>query len=426
MLSIADWKHAQRPNYDTNKDKVFPYSECPYLGEYCLVKIPPSLNRLIEHVDYWGEGRIVHEHGISGFPDCYNVNHVYQLVSNGPDRGKKIPNRIPVINYTNCDTSGYIKDNSVITVTIMGAPINNSCSADIARMISPDQGKVVAYGYNTSSADIRNLTTDLKMKDLFLCPSYTLPSDLQGLTLFDSHLAFLNLSMLKDQIYQNVTEANYDTAVNLTKSMDTQGGYEAIIEVVTKLLRTGSTNVMAFAYKLWNSGGDEIVRNCFPGAIQSILKTEVVTIVNNQFQQALKLDANLDSYNDRLAWGDKSDKTSKRVNWKFIPIWENNNVVFKIYNLDCNMYLKLDVNTDSYGDRQAWGSSNDNETRHKFYVEPSKKGETLIFRIINYEYNQALKLDVNVDSYGDRLLWGDNGDPHGTYTALDWVIAENN
>ncbi|KAJ8711798.1 hypothetical protein PYW08_008752 [Mythimna loreyi] len=425
MHSISGWKLARRPNYVTNTDKDYPYSECPFLGEYHLKKLPPSLNALIEHVDYWGEGRIVHQHGISGFSDCYNVNHTYQLVSNGPDKNRKIPNRIPVVNYTNCDTSGYIKDNSVKTVTIMGAPINNSCAEDIARMVNSDQGKVVAYGFETNSAAIRNLIRELKKKDLFLCPRYTLPSELQGLSLFNSDLTFLNLSMLKDQLYNYVAEAAYDIAVEITKTMDTENGYEAINKVVTKLLGAGSTNVMTYAYKLLNSGGDEVIRKSFPDAIQLVLKGEVVTIVNKQYQQALKLDANVDSYNDRLAWGDKSDKTSRRVSWKFNPIWENDKVVFKINNMDCNMFLKLDANTDSLGDRKSWGSTNDNEINHEYYVEPSMKDGTLVFRIINYQYNQALKLDANVDSYGDRLLWGHNGDPHGANSALDWIIAAN-
>ncbi|KAJ8711799.1 hypothetical protein PYW08_008753 [Mythimna loreyi] len=423
MLSISGWKGSKGPNYETNKDKVYPYSECPFLGEYNLVKLPTS--NLVEHVDYWGEGRINHQHGVSGFPDCYNVNHTYQLVSNGPDKDRKIPNRVPVVNYTNCDTSGYIKHNSVKTVTIMGAPINNSCAADIGRMINPEHGKVVAYGFQSSSADIRNLVAELKMKDIFLCPSYTLPKELQGITLFDNHLAFLNLSLLKDELYKNVTQADYDIAVELAKSMDTESGYEAIIEVVTKLLGEGFPNTMSFAYKLWNNGGEEIVRNCFPGAVQQILKGGHVTIVNNKYKQALKLDVNVDSYNDRLAWGDKSDKTSRRVTWKFIPVTENDTVLFKITDLNYNMFLKLDVNTDSYGDRKGWGSVSDSGAVHEYLLEPIAQNNIVVFRIINYQFNQGLKLDANEDSYGDRQLWGHNGDPRGPNSALDWVISEN-
>lgn len=426
MHSISGWKLAQRPNYITNKDKAYAYSECPFLGEYYLLKIPPSLNNLIEHVDYWGEGRIVTQQGISGFSDCYNVNHTYQLVSNGPDRNRKIPNRIPVVNYTNCDTSGYIKNNSVTTVTIMGAPINNSCAKDIARMVNSDLGKVVAYGFESSSADIRNLIRELKNKDVFLCPNYTLSSELQGLSLFDSDLTFLNLTALKDQLYHYVTGGAYDVAVELTKNMDTEKGCETISEVVKKLLRVSSANFMPYAYKLWKSGGNEIISKSFPEAFQLIFKGDIVTIVNKQYQQALKLDANVDSNNDRVAWGDSSDKTSRRVSWQFVPIWDNDNVVFKVKNMDCNMYLKLDVNTDSLGDRKGWASTNDNEINHQYYVEPFMlDDEAVMFRIINYQYHQALKLDSNVDSYGNRLLWGHNGDPHGNSTALNWIISAN-
>ncbi|KAJ8709233.1 hypothetical protein PYW07_009059 [Mythimna separata] len=425
MLSISAWKAAQRPNYETNRDKTYPYSECPFLGEYYLVAIPTSLSNLVEHVDYWGEGRIVHQNGVSGFTNCYNVNHTYQLVSNGPDKGRKIPNRIPVVSYTNCDTSGYIKNNSVKTITIMGAPINSSCAADIARMVHPDQGKVIAYGFQTNSADIKNLVMHLKMKDLFLYSNYTLPKELQGVSMFDHHLAFLNLSMLKEELHKNVIEADFDIAVELAKTMDTESGSEAIIDVVTRLLNEGSPKIMAFAYKLWHSGGEEIVRTTFPGAIQQIIIGGFVTIVNKQYQQALKLDANTDSYNDRLAWGDKSDKTSKRVTWKFMAVLENQNVVFKVQDLNYNMFLKLDANTDNYGDRKGWGSVSDSGINHEFYLEPYSKDGILVFRIINYQYSQALKLDANTDQYGDRQLWGHNGDAHANNAALDWVISSN-
>uniref|UniRef100_A0A2A4IYY5 Uncharacterized protein n=1 Tax=Heliothis virescens TaxID=7102 RepID=A0A2A4IYY5_HELVI len=422
MHSISAWKLARRPNYITNKDKAYPYSEVPFLGEYHLVKIPPSLNTLIEHVDYWGEGRITTAAGISGFPDCYNVNHVYQLVSNGPDRDRKIPNRIPVVSYTNCDTSSYIKDNSVKTVTVMGAPINSSCAKDIARMVNSDLGQVIAYGFELSTQYSKNLINELNQKAIFHCPKYTLPAGLQGLTLFDSNLAFLNLTAVKDHLYNNITAGSYDVAVELTKNMNNETGSPAIGEVVTRLIGDAKANVMTYAYKLWNSEDSQIIGKSFPAAFSRIFKGNAVTIVNNEYQQALKLDSNVGSNNAR---GDRSDKTSKKVSWKFLPMWENDNVVFKIYNMESNMYLKLDAQTDSLGDRKALGSSNDDEINHQYFVEPQFKDETLVFRLINCEHHQALKLDVNVDSNGDRLLWGHNGDPHSQNNTLNWVIADN-
>lgn len=421
MHSISVWKNAERPNYNVNVDKVFPYSEVPYLGDYNLVKIPESLNNLIQHVDYWGEGKIVSGDGKGGFTNCYNVNHQYQLVSNGLDRDKKIPNRVPVLSYTNCDTSGYIKDNSVITVTVAGGHINTSCAKDIARIVNNDLGKVVAFGFDSTSQEIINLTTELREKGLFYCPDYTLPSELQGLTLYKSYIAFLNVSSLRDELYEKVTKGSYDNAVNITQSMKIKNG-ETINEIVTKLIGAGSRNIMAYAYKLWHADAKDVVRNYFPTSFRLIFNEDNVKIINKQYYLALKLDANKDSYNDRLAWGDSSDKTSKRVSWNIIPVWDANSVTFKLYNVDCDMYLKLDYNEDNIGDRKAWGSNNSGEVRHRYYLEPVMKNETLAFFIINCQFQQGLKLDMHVDSIGDRLLWGHNGTVYNNDERFRWII----
>ena len=425
MRSLTVWKIANRPNYVTNVDKQFPYSEVPYLGEYSLLKIPTSVNGSIPHVDYWGEGRIVSDEGVRGFANCYNVNHQYQLVSGGPDLDKKIPNRIPVLNYNNCDTSGYIKSNSVITVTVAGGQghLTSSCAKDIARIVNKEVGKVVVYGVNSDSDEIRELIVELSRKGLYLSPKATLPRELEGLTYYDKHVSFFIAHDLKDEFYNDVVEAKYDTAVKMAKNLEVAAG-DLIKDTVTRLISSAPRNLMSFAYKLWNGDAKNIVRNFFPKAFQHIMGENAVTIVNKGYLLPLKLDVHTDYYNDRLAWGDNSRVlTSNRVSWKIIPLWVSNKVVFKLYNIDCNMYLKLDVNVDSYGDRQAWGSSNSGEERHKYYLEPLIKNDTLVFFIINYEYGQGLKLDANTDRYGDRLLWGHNGSVNNDQERLRWIIA---
>ena len=60
---------------------------------------------------------------ITGFPKAYNVNHQFQLVSSGADIGKKIPNRIPTINYEAVSVEKYVSDYSDSTfdiITLMG------------------------------------------------------------------------------------------------------------------------------------------------------------------------------------------------------------------------------------------------------------------------------------------------------------------
>ncbi|XP_075990942.1 microvitellogenin-like [Anticarsia gemmatalis] len=425
MHSITLWKLAQSPNYMTNVDKLYPYSELPYLGQYKLVKLPTTVNQLIDFVDYWGEGKISSQHGVSGFSNCYNVNHPYQLVSNGPDRGKKIPNRIPVPSYTDCDTRSYIKDNSVILVTVMGAPINQSCDADIARILHKSFGQVVVYGFDINSQDIANLTAELAKKSIYHCPGYQLPSHLQGLTLFDSHLAFLNVTTAKSELSKLIINGAYDDAVTLSKNLisDSDGSLSNVVQGLITADSTTNTKLMAYAYKLWNNGAKDIVRNHFPDQFKLIFGQENVTICNKGYLQALKLSAAVDSSNRRSVWGDNDDMKSKRVCWQLIPVWLNNSVTFKLYNVDCDMYLELDVNADSDGDRNTWGSKNSAEESLKYYLEPIIKDGEIQFYIVNSQYRQGLKLAINADSEGDRRLYGHNGDIYNGEGRFRWAIA---
>ena len=424
MGSLSAWKVANRPNYETNVDKQFPYSEVPYLGEYVLMKIPIGDDDSIKHVDYWGEGKVVTERGIRGFANCYNVNIQYQLVSAGPDLDKKIPNRIPVLSYSNCDTSGYIKSNSVLTVTVVGGQghLTSSCAKDIARVVNKEVGKVIVYGVNADSDEITELIVELSRQGLYLSPKASLPHKYEGLSYYNKLVSFHKARNLKEELYNDVVDGKYDNAVKTAKSLGAPAGF-LIKGIVTRLISSVPRNVMSFAYKLWNGDAKDIVRKYFPDAFQHIMGEDDVTIVNQEYQLPLKLDVKTDRDNDRLAWGDnRRILTCHRVSWNLIPCWTGSKVVFKLYNVDCEMYLKLDLRVDSLGDRQVWGSSYSGEDRHKYYLEPMIKNDTLVFFIINYEYDQGLKLDVDMDSLGDRLLWGHNGNVYTDRERFRWII----
>lgn len=417
-----DWKRARMPNYKVNKDFEYPYSECPFLGEYNLVLIPKE--GLIEHVDYWGEGLIEVKEGRSGFKDCYNVNHTYQLVSNGDadTRNRKIPNRIPVINYIDCNTNSYIKDNSVKIVTLMSAPINKSCASDIARMINDKEGIVVLYGIDRNTQDVNNLEQNLNWKYLVYCPAFELPKRLQGLTLYDKHLSFVNLDGCKDVLYNHVTSAQYDQAVNLCIELRKAQQGKVIADVLELLLHDANPKTMTFAYKLWVGGCQDLIATWFPSELQFILRTNNVQIVSHYYDQALKLDASIDNDKDRLAWGDSKDKSSVRVIWKFFPELYNDQVIFKIKNNEYKMFLKLDSNPDSVGDRKCYGSANSFEDRHKWLLEPVRFKDEVLFFIINYNFQQGLKLATEKDVYGDRILWGHNGNIVDNPDYYGWKI----
>lgn len=133
------------PDYNTNKR----------LPSY--IKGQPSITLL----DIWGEGRIVDGDMTTGFPNSYNLNKKDQLVSNGPDRNEKIPNLIPVNNYETGFDSNLIKDNSVIYMTLMGAPIHPNIAKSMARAINKTTGVIVIYGMYQNDSNLQNLKTEL-------------------------------------------------------------------------------------------------------------------------------------------------------------------------------------------------------------------------------------------------------------------------
>ena len=414
------WKLASEPNYDTNIDLYYPYSEIPHRGEYPLVKIPVSLNDLIEHVDYWGEGRVESSEGISGFPKSYNVNHQYRLVTTGPDRDKKIPNRIPVLNYDECDTSLYIKDNSVLIVTIAEARINSSCINDIARIINTDNGMVVAYGVCFSSAKIKELADVLKTKGLLPLEKYSLPSELEGLTSYKSHVCYAvrpphkyteeltetEIAAIKINLFYHVIYGRHDEALSACRQIG-----KDVSEVVMKLIKGYPSKVMLFAYKMWHFGAQTIVRDCFPNPYLHILHRDEVAIVNKQYEEmALTIDLN----NDRAVWGDGHNSPrylNSTMSWRFLPVCnKKDEISFNIIHVHHNLFLRM-IEEKVKGDAYCWGSQikeedSDND-EYKFLLEPwVDKTGNVVFTITNVKYKQRLKLEQETATSGHRRLWG--------------------
>ncbi|XP_026735477.1 LOW QUALITY PROTEIN: microvitellogenin-like [Trichoplusia ni] len=188
------------------------------------------------------------------------------------------------------------------------------------------------------------------------------------------------------------------------------------------MIDTRTNKIMEYAYNLWNKGAKEIVTKYFPVPFKHIFNEDHVDYVDKKYNQALKLDLKTDQINDRLAFGDSTDKSSKKVSWQIIPVWENNELTFKLYNVEHDMFIKLDANVDNLGTDGLGGSTNSNESRHRFTLEPFIVDDKLVFVIINYRYGQGLKLDANANAEGDRLLWGHNGDARANYDRFKWII----
>ncbi|KAL0901077.1 hypothetical protein ABMA27_006399 [Loxostege sticticalis] len=226
-----------------------------------------------------------------------------------------------------------------------------------------------------------------------------------------------------EELYKNIVQAKYSDAVNVTKDISSRGHGDIITSVVNRLAQEGNRNLLSYVYQLWLSGQNDILQHT-PKPIQAIF-SEWVILKQKKFGLPLKMDVKTDSDGDRVVWGDASDKRSLRVNWKLIPFWENNCVFFHAQNMEHNMFLKLEVKPDSIGDRGAFGSTDSGTTRHDWILEPVVIDGEVFFYIVNREYNQGLKLAMSTDSLGDRKLWGHNGDFHREPSHFAWSINLN-
>lgn len=95
-------------------------------------------------LDVWGEGRINDNGFITGFRDAYNINKGSQKISNGPDRGKDIPNLLSVDDYDN--PVFPIKDGMVHYITLMGAPLTEGTAQEMYRVLDKARGVAILYG----------------------------------------------------------------------------------------------------------------------------------------------------------------------------------------------------------------------------------------------------------------------------------------
>ncbi len=97
----------------------------------------------IDLLDVWGEGRINDNGFITGFGQAYNINKWDQKISNGPDRGKDIPNLLSVDDYDN--PVFPIQDGMVNYITLMGAPLTEGTAQEMYRVLNKKQGVVILY-----------------------------------------------------------------------------------------------------------------------------------------------------------------------------------------------------------------------------------------------------------------------------------------
>lgn len=130
------------------------------------------LDALINHIDVWGEGRLVYPGNCTGFATSFNINLNQGITFPGYTyHGYAIPNLLPVCAYD--DTFDVIPDKSVKTVTTMGSPIAAVIAEEMARIVA-DSGVVITFGHDYNSEEISTLTSALQARGFFRTTTYQL------------------------------------------------------------------------------------------------------------------------------------------------------------------------------------------------------------------------------------------------------------
>ncbi|KAG6451520.1 hypothetical protein O3G_MSEX007209 [Manduca sexta] len=247
---------------------------------------------------------------------------------------------------------------------------------------------------------------------------YLQPASLdgEGPKMYRPMLLFLGLAALAcltsgmvvsdaDALYNNVVVGDYENAVWDSKQLYRRGRGSVISEAVEKLVKDSIRHTMEYAYKLWTLEGSDIVKERFPIQFRIILGDNPVKIINKRDNLAIKLGAQTDDAGDRIAYGDKDDKNSDNVSWRFVPIYEDKKVFFKIVNNKRHQYLKLGTAADDAGDHSVYGASGTHSYRLHWYLQPASLDGEVLFYIFNREYRQSLKLSRAVDDMGDRTVY---------------------
>ncbi len=242
------WLRSGDPNYVTNKNLHYAYSNNEAsLFLSSIISIPMD-NSYIHLIDFYGEGRIVDVDNdlVTGFKDAYNINLQYQLVSNGPDQGRRIPNRIPVVDYNNdLQLSRFVVSDRVSNITLMNAPIQQNTAQEMARMIRKDgAGKIIIYGFSHFEPEITLLEKELEKIGFYHAPNYILEApfnEIKGFTnkprvykskkikiVGEKKISSLNPKLNQEISQDEMTKVDYRSLLGL--NADLSGGIKGTID----------------------------------------------------------------------------------------------------------------------------------------------------------------------------------------------------
>lgn len=472
MPDRSTWIEAQAPNYETNVNKGYRYSEKEH-NPHSFMLVP--LQNPIYLVDFWGEGFVKVDHAnkrpdISGFKDCYNINHQYQLVSNGKDRNKKIPNRIPTKGYGDndaLDLQGYILSSSIQYITLMNAPITDKVADEIARILNKDNGTFIHF-YDAPDEDYESHLNKSLAEFYFVSRRFLASADpkimehLQPITfkigsirmaydkIFHTVQTKYNDICVEDfvNIFQQLHKRKENASLNqIVKILDENNSETLLLiannlcnayqvsndkhlekftlarDVVYQMCNTG--NIILYIKKAINESFKfaqvyKFFQECFGGAI-ALLSGLPVSIRNVQYDMFLKLPHEMvDKDKDKPVFGGATDRgieedSKDRFYWIFNAITDSGNTnVFTIYNYQFKMPLKLpkkmvdkDDDKPAYCGNAARGIEQDTKNRFYWKLVSTMLYDSLVFYLINVEFNMPLKLPIQmVDTEGDKPAYG--------------------
>ncbi|TNV73528.1 hypothetical protein FGO68_gene11432 [Halteria grandinella] len=282
------WEQALPPYYGFNVEKNYPYSDKTIPADDKVQEIVPlTRNQLSDTdiLDFWGEGKILLSHlkpQISyGFENCYNLNHQYQVVTEGFQTGYKIPNRIPVKDFDCTGIDKYIADGSFNIITHMRYPITESSAKAISRIIRKDTGLIVLY--NPSENEEAMIKVELRKIGFINYQNINWPGEVvKGQISIGNMKAFVPASPLAIRYIDN---GQFDQCVDLLAFMYKNGFADQVYEVLKQ--QSNSDNIFKIGFRLQGTDwGRQVLSRCgFGKSLMDILSMTD----NTRFQISTKV-----------------------------------------------------------------------------------------------------------------------------------------
>lgn len=461
-----EWKSSKEPVYDRGKcysvNLKYRYSELD------CNDTPEERYKLkdVKLIDFWGEGYIEDEsmNVITGFREAYNINHQYQLVSNGPNKDRKIPNRIPVKCYDGYNLKPYINDSAAQYVTLMGAPLTDETYREISRILRKKDGIFIFFS-SDSEAELLNKKNRANQifgeKHFFLLDKNVYKKIDRGLEYGHISIPIGFVYMAADKILQYIKSDSAafsgEELANLLYNFYCYGLTEHWKQAINQLVNNNSDDLLLsllnvlcrdnkqhecvwkflnyiekitniffyiqessrknityqYLYEFFKEWNRNIVKVLFDG--------KYATITNLEFHMPLKLPvAMVDKDDDKPVYGGSQKRgieveKKERFWWRIVQVEiTKKETIISIFNVKFDMPLKLTKKkADGDGDKPAFGGSKkrgiESNSKKRFYwrLEKVKYYDADFYTLTNVEYDMPLKLPVAmIDKDDDKPAYG--------------------